>query len=84
MLGYLQQLLVLASLLQQAPVPSTPSPSAAAQEKANAASVADGPRPNPVVVSTVNPDYTEKARKKHVSGNVEISTLVDTNGVPQR
>ncbi len=82
-MGYLQQILVLVVLSQQAPIPAAPAPSEAALEKARAASVVEGPRPRPVLVSMASPEFTEKARKKHFGGNVEISTLVDTNGIPQ-
>jgi len=78
-----QHVLILAFIAQQAPVPSAPAPSAVAIEKASVAKNADGQRPRPVLVLAVAPEFTERAGKQHVSGNVEVSTLVDRNGIPQ-
>lgn len=68
---------------QQAPLPDLPKPSPAAVDRAEAASRANGPRPSPVLIYQVNPDFPEKAREKHLSGTVEISLVVDEKGIPQ-
>lgn len=37
----------------------------------------------PVLISSVDPQYTEAARKAKLSGNVVVGLTVDPNGVPQ-
>ena len=37
----------------------------------------------PTVVSMVNPEFTEAARKKGISGNVQVALIVDEKGVPK-
>ena len=84
MLARLSHSLLFAALMQQASLPAAPAPSASAMEKSAVASqAANSPRPQPVLVFQVAPEFSERARKKHVSGNVEISLIVDRNGIPQ-
>ncbi len=44
--------------------------------------IGDGVRP-PVLLSTVEPEYTEKARKAKLSGDCQVRVTVDKDGVPQ-
>jgi len=37
----------------------------------------------PVVISRVNPEYTEEARRAKWQGTVQLQVLVDENGAPQ-
>ena len=37
----------------------------------------------PVVVSQVNPDFTQEARAKKISGDVKVGLIVDAQGLPQ-
>ncbi len=37
----------------------------------------------PVVLSSVDPKFTEQARKKKISGDVQVSLIVDAEGLPQ-
>ena len=75
--------LLLASLLfPTAPALSAPAPSVGATEKATAAQ-SNGSTTAPVLVAQADPVYTEEARAKHVSGNVELSLVIDQAGLPQ-
>lgn len=81
MLAPLRPALLLAAFLSQTtPPPSAPAPSDAAVEKAQ---IANGSLHPPVLVSQVNPDYSEQARKKKIRGDVQMSLIIDTAGVPQ-
>jgi len=37
----------------------------------------------PVLVSSVQPGYTDDARKKHITGTCTLQVTIDTNGIPQ-
>ena len=76
-------LLLLCLPFQTTALPSTPAPSDAAVDRTNAAQIASGTLHPPVLVSQANPGYTEAARAKHLSGNVELSLLIDQAGLPQ-
>ena len=56
------------------PAPSTPSPDAAGVYRAR-----DGVS-LPKLIYTVQPDYTDKARKKKISGICKVSLVVDIDG----
>ncbi len=68
----------------QAPsLPGTPPPSSDALKRADNASFLARGGHLPVLAYAVDPEFTEAARKKHLSGNVTISLLVDEDGKPQ-
>ena len=70
-------------LLQTTALPSAPPPSEAAVAKEHAAQEASGVRHPPVLVFSVAPDFSEQASKKRIAGNVEVSLVVDKDGIPQ-
>ena len=75
--------LLLASLLfGTAPALKVPAPSDVPTEKV-AAAQQNGSATAPVLVAQANPVYTEEARAKHISGDVELSLLIDEAGLPQ-
>jgi TonB family protein len=44
---------------------------------------ADSGVAHPSVIYKIDPDYTEQARKKHVSGTVVLALVVSAKGIPQ-
>lgn len=80
---------VLAAIMQQAAMqpttalPTVPTPSSDALNRAHEASLdARGRRP-PVLVYSVDPEFTEAARKKRFRGDVTLAFVVDENGRTQ-
>ena len=59
---------------QEAGQASAPAPAATGSEKESS---------KPKLIYSVNPEYTDKARKKKLSGRCLLSLTVDVNGVPQ-
>jgi TonB family protein len=43
---------------------------------------ADGGTSNPILISSANPNYTDEARKKRISGFCVLSVIVDPSGYP--
>ncbi len=37
----------------------------------------------PVLVSRVDPEYSERARKKKISAEIQVDTVIDAKGVPR-
>lgn len=75
--------ILLASLAQQPATPGIPPPSYAGTHQAAIASREDTPHSRPVLVLQVNPEVSEEARAKHLSGTIQLSLEVDNKGVPQ-
>ncbi len=69
---------------QSTTLPSDPSPSSDAISQAHLASLEAENYHPPVLVYSVDPEITEAARQKHISGDVRVTVLVDQNGRPQR
>ena len=65
----------------QPTLPSAPDPQPSAQE---AASIANGTLRTPILLYQVAPQFTEAARRKRLSGNVELSVIVDAEGKPRK
>ena len=59
---------------QEAGQTSAPASAATGSEKESS---------KPKLIYSVNPEYTDKARKKRLSGSCMLSLTVDANGVPQ-
>jgi len=38
----------------------------------------------PILIKQVDPEYSEAARRKKISGEVRVGLIVDENGVPQK
>ena len=69
--------------LQATALPVTPSPDSGAIKRADDADFKARGGHSPVLMYQVDPEFTEAARKKRISGNVTISFVVDRNGKPK-
>ncbi len=73
----------------QSALPDTPAPNAEIMLAATGTPDAQGVYRigkevrRPVVIYMVNPEFTEKARKKKFSGDVHLSLVVGRDGLPQ-
>lgn len=67
---------------QPAMPPTTPVPGNDALKRADEVSFKAGGGVPPVLLYSVKPEFTEPARKKHISGDVLITLLVNKEGRP--
>lgn len=71
------------SFQESSTLPTAQPPSGDALSHAHEASEDANGRKPPVLVYSVDPEFTEAARKKRFSGSVKIQFVVDENGKPQ-
>ena len=70
-------------LPQSTTLPSAPPASSEAASRAHKASENAKGRKPPVLVYSVDPEFSELSRKRHFSGNVRVAFVVDQNGRTQ-
>ena len=68
---------------QSAALPASPSPGSDALQRADNANFLARGGHEAVLVYSVDPEFTESARKKHLAGDVMVAFIVDRNGRPK-
>ena len=68
---------------QSAALPASPPPGSDALKRADNANLLARGGHGASLVYSVDPEFTEGARKKHFSGNVTIALTVDRDGKPK-
>ncbi len=68
---------------QSAALPASPSPGSDALQRADNANFLARGGHEAVLVYSVDPEFTESARKKHFAGDVMVALIVDRNGRPK-
>ena len=75
---------ILAMHAQQTPaLLDAPLSSSGAVSRVNNANLEATETKPPVLLHSVDPEYSKKARRKKFSGDVKIALVVDENGAPQ-